>query len=101
MDREAHLARVHERPQIEAVLRSGRHPLAINAQQPLDGLDEESIGKLRQGEPPGRPAEARRMRVRAEYGNPPLLLAVRLQALEDRLRVVKDRDSGIQLQRAI
>src|SRR5882762_8016713 len=41
------------------------------------------------------------MGVRAEYGDPSILLAVRLEALEDRLRVVEDRDSGIQLQRAI
>src|SRR6266566_6454166 len=101
MDREAHLAGIHERAQIEAVLRSRRHPLGVNAQQPLDRLDEDTIGKLRQGEPSGRSAEADRMRVRTEYGDPSILLAVRLEALEDRLRVVEDRDPGIQLQRSI
>jgi hypothetical protein len=78
--------------------RSSRHPLAIEADQPVDGFDEYRFRQLGEREAAGGSLEAGGVLVSAEDRDPTTLLPECLETFEDGLRIVKDGDRWIQLQ---
>src|SRR5216684_8177272 len=101
MHGEVDLAGVHEGPEVKAVLGFRGHPVGVEPYEQVDGFHEGLIGQLRQRQPPGGAPEPAGVGFGAEDRDPPILLPVRLEPLENRLRVMEDGRSRIHRDRSI
>jgi len=77
------------------VLRLHRNPVGVQTDHEIDRLNERGLRQLGQGKPSSRSLESPRVGVRAEDGDPPVLLAVGLEAFENGLGIVEDGGSGV------
>ena len=101
VDAEAAVGGDHERPQVEAVPLLRRNPVPVLRHEQVDCADERRLGQFRHGHPARRPVEPCRVRLRAERHDRAARLPVRLQALENLLRVVEHRGGGFERDRAV
>ena len=95
------LRREHQRAQVERLPVAARHPALVGAHERVDGLEEALLGQLGHRHAARRAVEARGVRGRAEDAHAAVREPVRLEALEDGLRVVEHRRRREQLDRPV
>ncbi len=86
---EEDLAGVGERPQVEAAVLTLGDPLPVDRDDLVQRLEEDLLRQLRHRHPLSGLGEARGVRLRAEHRDTAVGQRVRLQTLEDLLRVVQ------------
>jgi hypothetical protein len=91
----------HERPQVQALPLGGGHPVAVDLDEGVDGVEEQLLGQLGHGEAGGRAVEALGVLLRPEDRDAAVGLPVGLEALEDGLPVVQHHRRRVELQRRV